>query len=104
MPTEQRNISFTHREIVEAIADYCAQIKRYLPNCAIKRVEISDNPELRVCLSSNTEPEPISFCENELAVALLLFCSKRHIPIARRSIKSLKVAEDSLCLQMVLRD
>ena len=104
MPTEERQISFTHKEIIEAIADYCAHVKRYLPNHAIKEVEMSDNPELRVCLSFDTGAEPIIFCESEVAVALLLFCSKRHIPIARRSIKSLKLAEDSLCLHMVLRD
>lgn len=58
--------------------------------------------EAKITLHSDGPESAIHFTENEVAAALIVFCGKNGIPVARRAIKSLEVAEEtlSLCLKI----
>jgi hypothetical protein len=103
MPTERREICFAYGEIIEAIADYCAQVERPLPSGPNKHLTFSNHPEFKVTLTSNSGAPLISLQESEVAVALIFFCIKKRIPIPQRAVKSLEAVDNTVLLRMVIR-
>ena len=59
--------------------------------------------KIEVTMTPNGSAPPIHFGENEIAVALIVFCNKKGIPIARRALKSLQVVQDSVSLHLAIR-
>ena len=104
MPDESRVVSFSNAEVIEAILDYCEKINRALPPGGIKGLSFSNNKEFKVTVQPGGQAAPFSFYENEIAAALILFCNKRGIPVARRALKSLQVAQDTVSLHLVIRN
>jgi hypothetical protein len=103
MPTESRVLTFSNNEAVEALKEYCAATKRELPKGGIQRLAFSNDVEIKVTAEFEGGAPPIRFLENEVAVALIMLCSKRSIPVARRAIKSLQIAQDTISLHLSLR-
>ncbi|MGH7125781.1 MAG: hypothetical protein ACREFI_15505 [Stellaceae bacterium] len=103
MPGESRTITFTNAEAIDALLEYCASTKRVLPAGGIKRLAFSNEAEVKVTVEFNASAPPISFYQNEVAAALILYCNKIGIPVARRAIKSLQVTQDSIALQLSMR-
>ena len=104
MPDESRALTFSNAEVIEAIVDYCARAKRALPAGGIKGLASSNDTEIKVTVQPHGQDASFSFYEHEIAVALILLCNKKGIPVARRAIKSLQVAEDLVSLNLVIRN
>ena len=102
MPTETRIITFTNAEIKQAIAHYCVKTGRLAPNSSIAALTFANESQL----SATFEPAPagpkVTFQESEIAAAVLLHCKERGIPIARRAIKTLQVAKDTVLLTLTM--
>jgi len=103
LPTETRAVSFTNAEVIEALEEYCERTKRPLPAGGIKSLSFTNEKEIEVTMTPNGSAPPIHFGENEIAVALIVFCNKKGIPIARRALKSLQVVQDSVSLHLAIR-
>jgi hypothetical protein len=103
MPDESRIVSFNNAEVNEAIVDYCQKTGRALPPAGIRGLSFSNDKEIKVTVQPEGQTAPFSFYETEIAVALILFCNKKGIPVARRALKSLQVAHDTVSLHLVIR-
>ena len=102
MPNESRVLSFAHAELVEAISDYYGQLKGGMAAVPIKELTVSDDAGFRLALKFDSTAPPVSLSESAVAVALILFCNKKGIPIARRAVKSLKVHQGTVLLDMTI--
>jgi hypothetical protein len=103
MPDESRVLCFSNAEVIEAIVNYCEKTHRTLPLGGIKGLNFSNDKEIKVTVQSEGQMATLSFYENEIAAALILYCNKKGIPIARRALKSLQVAQDIVSLHLVIR-
>jgi hypothetical protein len=104
MPDESRVVSFSNAEVIEAIVDYCNMSKRDLPAGGIKGLSFSNVKEIKVTVQPDGQVPAFSLFENEIAVALILLCNKKGIPVARRALKSLQVAQDAVSLHLMIRN
>jgi hypothetical protein len=103
MPDESRVVTFSNPEVIEAIVDYCERTDRTLPPGGIKGLSFSNDKEIKVAVQPVGQAPAFTFFEHELAVALILFCSKKGIPVARRALKSLQIAQDTVSLTLLIR-
>jgi hypothetical protein len=103
MPNESRIISFSKAEAIDALVDYCAAIKRELPKSGIHRLAFANDAEIKVTAEFNGDAAAINFYQTEVAAALIFYCNEKGIPIARRAIKSLQVAQDTIALHLSMR-
>ena len=103
MPTETRAITFTNAEVREAIAHFCVKTGRIATKGSVAALALSNEGG---GLSASFAPDPsgpkVIILESEIAAALLLHCKDRGIPIARRSIKSLQLAKDTVTLTLTM--
>ena len=102
MPTEIRTITFTNAEIKEAIAHYCVKTGRIAAYSGVIGLTFSNDGELAASFQPTSSAPAVTFKENEIAAAVLLHCKNRGIPIARRSIKTLQIAKDSVMLTLTM--
>ena len=102
MPTEIRTITFTNAEIKEAIAHYCVKTGRIATYNGVIGLSFSNDGELAATFQPTSSAPAVTFKENEIAAAVLLHCKERGIPIARRAVKSLQVAKDTVLLQLTM--
>jgi hypothetical protein len=102
MPTETRIITFTNAEIKEAIARYCVKTGRIANQKSVEKLSFSNDGELSASFQPMANSAMVTFKENEIAAAVLLHCKERGIPIARRSLKSLQVAKDTVSLTLTM--
>jgi len=102
MPTETRVITFTNAEIKEAIAHYCVKTGRLASYGGVTSLSFSNDGELAATFQPTPNSPAVTFKENEIAAAVLLHCKNRGIPIARRSIKTLQVAKDSVMITLTM--
>jgi len=103
MPNESRVISFSNAEAIDALVEYCAATKRELPKGGVNRLVFSNDTEVKVTAEFSGGTPSISFFQNEVAAALIFYCNKKGIPVARRAVKSLQVAQDTIALHLALR-
>jgi len=103
MPNETRALSFSNKEAIGALTDYCASTKRELPKGGIQRLSFSNESEIKVTAEFDGGAPSIRFYEHEVAVALIMLCNKRGIPIPKRGAKSLQVGHDTIELLLSLR-
>jgi hypothetical protein len=103
MPSESRTLTFSNAEVIEALELFSEQAQRPLPEGGVKRLVFSNEREVKATVEPNSGDTPMHFYEHEIAAALILYCNKHGIPVARRAIKSLQVAQDAVVLQLALR-
>ncbi len=103
MPNETRTISFSNNEAMGALTEYCASTKRELPRGGIKRLSFSNDTEIKVTAEFDGGSPAIRFYEHEVAVALIMLCTKKSIPVPKRAAKSLQVGHDTIDLLLTLR-
>ncbi len=104
MPNESRVVSFSNAEVIEAIVEFCEKTHRAVPSGGIKGLTFSNDKEIKVTVQFHGQVPPFSFYEHEIAVALILHCNRRGIPVARRALKSLQVAQDTVSLHLAIRE
>ncbi|HEY3768991.1 MAG TPA: hypothetical protein VGN44_09980 [Candidatus Angelobacter sp.] len=100
MPMESRTLHFANDEVFEALKEYGRQIGRPMPDGPGNSMALLPDTGARVTLNSMMRETTRSFTESEVAAALIMFCIKRSIPIARRSVKTLQVGNDSVLLRL----
>ena len=103
MPNETRSLSFSNNEAMGALTEYCASTKRELPKGGIKRLSFSNDSEIKVTAEFDGGAPAIRFYEHEVAVALIMLCTKKGIPIPKRGAKSLQIGHDTIELLLSLR-
>jgi hypothetical protein len=103
MPSESRIVTFSNAEVSEALTEFCEQTKRPLPEGGIKRLTFSNEKEVRIAVEPEKGNGAMNFYEHEIAAALILYCNKRSIPVARRAVKSLQIAQDTVALHLAMR-
>ncbi len=103
MPNETRTLSFSNAEAMSALTEYCASTKRELPKGGIKRLTFSNDSEIKVTAEFDGGAPPIRFYGHEVAVALIMLCNKKSIPIPKRATKSLQVGQDTIELLLSMR-
>ncbi len=102
MPEEARVVSFSNAEAIEAIVDYCEKINRALPPGGINGLTFSNEKEVKVTVHPQGQAPSFSLYEHERAAALIMFCNKKGIPVARRALKSLQVTQDKVSLHLAI--
>ncbi len=102
MPTEIRLITFVASEVIEALAAFCAATKRPLPPDGAKNLIVPNGEQTNYLIEPNGEGPAIRFYESEVAAALLAYCKKKNIPVARRSAKGLEAKGDAVVLRLTM--
>jgi hypothetical protein len=103
MPIEARTITFTNREVMKALIGFCGATDRKLATQETEGLSFSNDSEVKITLEFATDAPAMTFMANEVAVALILYCNKKSIPVARRSIRSLQVTQDSVALHLTIK-
>ena len=91
---------FRSPEVIEALVDYCRLMKRPVPTGKITPVILAGRRENKVAFEGGGKPARVTFYEAELAAALIAFCKKRRIPVARGASKKLQFTPDSVTLHL----
>jgi hypothetical protein len=102
MPTESRILAFSKHEVFEALRDYCSNTGLRLPDDSLAGLALLPTREVTIALNHLGHESAINFTENEVGAALILFCVKKNIPVARRAVKSLEVTGETLSLHLTL--
>ena len=106
MPTEHRCIEFSRQEVLTAIAEYNKVTSAKIPPGTLKHITFKDDGGI-VAEMEFYDVDGKGFThvlkEKHLAAALLSFCLREKIPMARRAEKSLQIMGDSLALNLVIR-
>jgi len=100
MPSEYREIRFSHDELARALYDYAATQS---PDSSPKNpnsLEIAAEPEVSVSLCFGNEP--VSYSALETTAAILRHAKRLGVPIARRARKALSVEHETLVLKLWL--
>ena len=103
MPTESRILGFNKHEVFEVLREYCTQTGRIVPEEDFDDMTLVQGTEVRVELKLNGERPTLEFTEGELGAAIIMWCIKRGIPMARHAMKSLEVVHEKLLLHLRIR-
>jgi hypothetical protein len=71
-----------------------------LPPDGAERLVLTQDSEVRVALNSAGEESAMNFTETEVGAALVMFCIRKQIPMAKRATKSLDVADETISLHL----
>lgn len=110
MPKEIRYLLFSSDELRDCLHDYAnghaaAGTDRY---DAVHDVSLTQTPDggvgvhVKLRKQGTDEVEERDFVASDLNSALLLFCSKRGIPLAKRAHKSAEIFSDQIALMMTI--
>lgn len=104
MPEELRKILFSEDEVQAAVVDYCLRSKIPLPNKNIDELEVRADPEAMVVLKyADTGPEEaneVELSRDQVAAALIRYCSNIKVPLPRSAQKVLQPADNGISLLM----
>ena len=102
MPEELRKILFSKEEVQAAVVDYCLRSKIRLPNKNIDELEVRADPEAMVVLKyADTGPEEdneVELSRDQVAAALIRYCSSINVPLPRSAQKVLQPGDDGISL------
>lgn len=100
MPTESRILGFNRDEVLAVLKEYCSGSGRDLPEYKVDGLVMEQGHGAGVKVKLNGSGSSIEFSESEIAAAIIMYCIKRGIPMARHAMKSLEVAHDTLFLHL----
>jgi len=111
MPTELRKIVFSRRELVEAFDDQTAKFRtrNALPSGPVRDVHVSQQfgGGVKVLLDIQDDADDrlkrFSLEAPTISDALLAYCQRMQIPVARDAEKYLEVIGDNLALSQKIR-
>ena len=102
MPEELRKILFSKEEVQAAAVDYCLRAKIRLPDKNIEDLEVRADPEAMVVLkyadTRPEEPNEIELSRDQVAAALIRYCSSINVPLPRSAQKVLQPADNGISL------
>ncbi len=106
MPTEIRRLLFSDVEVARAMSEFSLTANTNLPQGAVLdfKVETEQPVKLRVHMQTRDGKQVFhAMDEPFVAAALLAYCMKAKIPIARKSRKTVRVAKaGGIALDMTL--
>ncbi len=102
MPEELRKILFAKDEVQAAVVDYCLRSKIPLPDKNIDELEVRADPEAMVVLKyADAGPEEtgeVELSRDQVAAALIRYCSSINVPLPRSAQKVLQPGDDGISL------
>ncbi|MCZ6465689.1 MAG: hypothetical protein O6829_00205 [Alphaproteobacteria bacterium] len=102
MPEELRKILFPKDELQAAVVDYCLRSKIWLPNKNIDELEVRADPEAMVVLkyadAGPGEDNEVKLSRDQVAAALIRYCSIINVPLPRSAQKVLQPGGDGISL------
>ena len=102
MPEELRKILFPKDEVQAAVVDYCLRSKIRLPERNIEELEVRDDPKAMVVLKyadgGPDEENEVELSRDQVAAALIRYCSSINVPLPRSARKVLQPADDGISL------
>ena len=100
MPNEMRKIIFTADELQAALVNYALRTKKKLPNATINNILVEGKEGVTATIvymrDGTEEPKSVEFTPNDVAAALILYCSTRQIPLPRDAKKVVVPIEGSV--------
>lgn len=104
MPTETRRITFSIRELVEAIAHFAKATKYPMPPGKIIDCKVETSGAVAATLTIQHMAEGATrtarFDNNSIAAALIHYCIEKKIPIPRSAEKSVESAGNGVVLSL----
>jgi hypothetical protein len=100
VPTESRIPGFNRNEVVDLLREYCNQTGRSLPENFVENLIMVKGRPVTVKVRLDPEGSILEFAESELAAAIIMYCIKRGIPMARHALKSLEISHETLFLHL----
>jgi len=105
MPIDLRKIVFSNAEVQAALVNYCMRHNTKRPDTGISSVVVRWQTDLSSdmhfgAVDGNGEGEVLSFSNEELAVALILYCHLFKDPLPHDAIKTLDPAGDGVALTL----
>lgn len=105
MPTEERKITFSNIELIDALTLLCRAAKEDFPFHRQANICMTGTVNLEVTVTDpNGGDSTRVFSNSEVAVALMMLCRKDKIPLPRRAEKSLEKADSGITLVVKLTD
>ncbi len=102
MPEELRKIHFPNDELQAAVVDYCLRSKIRLPDTNIEELEVRDDANAMVVLKYATtgpdEENEVELTRDQVAAALIRYCSSIKVPLPRSARKVLQPADEGISL------
>ena len=105
MPIDLRKVVFSNAEVQAALVNYCMRQKTQMPQTGISRVVV--NWEMAIttdihffAVDGKGEGEVLSFSNEEVAVALILYCHLFKDPLPHDALKTLDPAGDGVVLSL----
>lgn len=102
MPEELRKILFAKDELQAAVVDYCLRSKIRLPDKNIEDLEVRADPEAMVVLKYAAtvpgEDSEVELSRDQVAAALIRYCSSIKVPLPRSAQKVLQPGDDGISL------
>lgn len=105
MPIDLRKIVFSNAEVQAALVNYCMRHKTQMPETAISRVVVNWQTSLTtdihfLAVEGKEEGEVLAFSNEEVAVALILYCQLFKDPLPHDAMKTLDPAGDGVVLSL----
>jgi len=105
MPSETRQIIFSHDEVVAAIQQLYQRSHQVFPKGRIWDIAISEENGCQVdcdIVDSHNVRDRVTVAGAKLAAALILFCITRKVPLPANAQKALSVVNNHLALRVTL--
>lgn len=105
MPTEIRRLLYSEVEVARAVSELSLNTATGMPPGAVLdyKVEKESPIELRLHLQTREGKQLYhTIDEAFVAAALISYCMRNNIPIARKSRKTVKVTKNGIALDMTL--
>ena len=100
MPHEMRKIVFTADELQAALVNYALRTNKKLPNATINNILVEEKEGVTANIvymrDGTEEAKSVEFTPNDVAAAIILYCSTRKIPLPRDAKKVVVPIEDSV--------
>ena len=100
MPNEMRKIVFTVEELQAALVNYALRTNKKLPNATIDNILVEEKEGVTANIvymrDGTEEAKSVEFTPNDVAAAIILYCSTRKIPLPRDAKKVVVPIEDTV--------
>ena len=105
MPIDLRKVVFSNAEVQAALVNFCMRHNTKMPETGITRVVVNWETAITTdmyfgALNGKGEGEVLSFTNEEVAVALILYCQLFKDPLPRDALKTLDPAGDGVELSL----
>ena len=104
--TEIRQLIFARDTLLDAILHSERASNGWLGRAAVHGIAVRAGENISVVVKAEREGQrnwvEVEFGAAQIAAAMMRYCRELHIPLPRRSQKSLEVQGDNVCLKMTV--